>query len=192
MRRGKTNRYKARRLAISDSIRRVVESPHHGVEVGVWKGDTAEYLLDTFSGLHLTLVDGWTRGCLPFSYRRIAKHCIAKDDEDYDAVYQGVVARFGTRSHRILRMSSLEACSRIYAGSLDFAFIDAGHDFSSVLMDCVAWWRNIRAGGVLVGDDYATRNDRLGVACVHGAVDFFAEKVGAQVVSKDRIWSIVK
>ena len=38
--------------------------------------------------------------------------------------------------------------------SVDFAFVDAGHDFHSVLSDLASWWPRIKPGGVLAGDDY--------------------------------------
>jgi predicted O-methyltransferase YrrM len=41
-------------------------------------------------------------------------------------------------------------------GSVDFAFIDAGHDYQSVLSDLAAWWPRIRPGGALAGHDYSS------------------------------------
>lgn len=39
-------------------------------------------------------------------------------------------------------------------GSVDFVFIDAGHDFQNVLSDLAVWWPRIKPGGVLAGHDY--------------------------------------
>jgi hypothetical protein len=45
--------------------------------------------------------------------------------------------------------------ARLFApASVDFVFIDAGHDYQSVLSDLAAWWPRVKPGGVLAGHDY--------------------------------------
>ncbi|HEV7223844.1 MAG TPA: class I SAM-dependent methyltransferase [Pirellulales bacterium] len=39
---------------------------------------------------------------------------------------------------------------------LDFAFIDAAHDYQSVLADRQAWWPKIKKGGILAGHDFSS------------------------------------
>ncbi len=50
--------------------------------------------------------------------------------------------------------SSLEASRLFAAGSLDFVFLDAAHDYASVRDDIAAWWPKIAPGGMLAGHDY--------------------------------------
>lgn len=54
-------------------------------------------------------------------------------------------------------------------GSLDCVFIDGAHDFYNVYMDLNFWWKKLRIGGQLLGDDYCMED-------VKKAVDtFFSE-----------------
>ncbi len=54
----------------------------------------------------------------------------------------------------VLQMSSTDAAQRFDPGSVDFVLLDAAHDFDSVKTDLVNWYPKLRAGGVLVCDDY--------------------------------------
>ena len=38
--------------------------------------------------------------------------------------------------------------------SVDFIWVDAGHEYDEVLADIKAWWPKLRVGGVMGGDDY--------------------------------------
>ena len=53
-------------------------------------------------------------------------------------------------------------------GTLDCVFIDANHEYQYVLDDLNFWWRKIRNGGQMLGDDYYM-ND------VKNAVDTFSK-----------------
>ena len=53
-------------------------------------------------------------------------------------------------------------------GTLDCVFIDANHEYQHVLNDLNFWWRKIRSGGQMLGDDYYM-ND------VKNAVDTFSQ-----------------
>ena len=54
-----------------------------------------------------------------------------------------------------LHLCSSLAASRIVPDkSLDFVFIDAAHDYESVLTDLELWFPKIRDGGIIAGHDY--------------------------------------
>lgn len=53
-----------------------------------------------------------------------------------------------------LRMTSLDASLQFEDKSLDFVFIDAAHDYASVLLDIDAWMPKVKPGGILAGHDY--------------------------------------
>jgi hypothetical protein len=54
-----------------------------------------------------------------------------------------------------LYLCSSLAASRIFPDkSLDFVFIDAAHDYESVLTDLELWFPKIRDGGIIAGHDY--------------------------------------
>jgi hypothetical protein len=53
-----------------------------------------------------------------------------------------------------IRMSSNEA-SKLYENeSLDFVFIDAGHDYEDVIDDIRCWLPKVKIGGILSGHDF--------------------------------------
>jgi hypothetical protein len=52
--------------------------------------------------------------------------------------------------------------------ALDCVFVDANHEYKNVLDDLIFWWKKIRIGGQMLGDDY-------GMSDVNKAVDEFAK-----------------
>jgi hypothetical protein len=50
--------------------------------------------------------------------------------------------------------TSLEASKFWWAKDLAFVYLDARHDYASVMADLNAWYPTIRPGGVLAGHDY--------------------------------------
>lgn len=55
--------------------------------------------------------------------------------------------------------------------SLDCIFIDGDHTYDAVLADLTFWWKKLRVGGQILGDDYSMES-------VSNAVNVFAEQNG--------------
>lgn len=51
----------------------------------------------------------------------------------------------------ILRLTSEQAAILFVDDSLDFCYIDAQHDFLSVMQDITRWWPKVRSGGIIAG-----------------------------------------
>ncbi len=51
-------------------------------------------------------------------------------------------------------MTGAEASDAIPHHALDFVYLDARHDYASVLEDLGQWSEKVRPGGVLSGHDY--------------------------------------
>ena len=49
---------------------------------------------------------------------------------------------------------SWEAAKLYSDNSLDFVFIDAGHEYDSVIKDIKSWYPKVKTGGVIAGHDY--------------------------------------
>jgi hypothetical protein len=79
---------------------------------------------------------------------------------------------FYANRYTLFRKESLSVTNdEIEDGSLDAVFIDADHSYEAVSQDLPFWWKKLRIGGWLLGDDYAS--------CWPGttqAVDEFAKK----------------
>jgi predicted O-methyltransferase YrrM len=54
----------------------------------------------------------------------------------------------------IVKGISWEIASNYQDDSLDFVFIDAGHDYDSVTKDITNWYPKIKNGGIIAGHDY--------------------------------------
>ncbi|HUE96342.1 MAG TPA: FkbM family methyltransferase [Longimicrobiaceae bacterium] len=149
-----------------------------GVEVGVKEGEFSAHLLTTWHGSHLISVDPWLSDEAG-AYVDIAN----VSQNQHDHFHQTTVARlqpFGARS-TIWRSTSLDASGRIPRHSLDFVYLDARHDYASVLEDLEAWYDKVRPGGILAGHDYLDGNLTAGVFGVRSAVDEFFGQRGLRV-----------
>lgn len=56
--------------------------------------------------------------------------------------------------YKAIQMSSVAAAELYPDNSVDFAFIDACHDYECVYADINAWYPKIRPGGYIAGHDY--------------------------------------
>src|SRR4051794_7162434 len=101
-----------------------------GAEIGVMKGNFSATLLRDWHGRELLSIDPWLE---------------VPENEGHA---RAVLAQFGARS-RILVMTSEAAAAQVPDASLDFAYVDARHDYASVKADLAAWYPKIRPGGIL-------------------------------------------
>lgn len=195
------------------------------VEVGVFGGTWSEFFLAFSTSVdgrleaeveaevvEYTMIDMWIR-----------KEGTELGDGGLDSnLYQAKrmqeavtkLERFWPRVRFVQQRS--KAASRLFDDlSLDFVFVDAGHDECSVAEDLEVWWPKLRSGGLLAGDDYADaetvkemygehqdwslcENGTVRPGAVLGAVDAFAQERGLQVsvfriaVSLSPQWLIFK
>jgi FkbM family methyltransferase len=158
-----------------------------GVEVGVKEGEYSEHLLRSWQGCHLISVDPWQEDA-PDAYLDIANVPQQVHESFYDATVRRLTP-FGARS-TIWRTTSTEAARVVPHHSLDFVYLDARHDFESVLEDLGAWFDKVRPGGILAGHDYLDGNFPAGVFGVRSAVDaFFAARgIAVSATMMDEPW----
>jgi len=112
-------------------------APVHGVEVGVYAGQSAAYLAVELSNLgvpaRLDLVDTFDGGVLTvLDALEPVKHVIGQ-------------AHVGC---------SWEMVRHYADASLDWVFIDADHAYESVRKDIDAWLPKVRTGGIIAGHDF--------------------------------------
>jgi Methyltransferase domain len=145
-----------------------------GVEVGVKRGLFSEVILRAWRGRKLISVDPWQEAPSD-EYVDIAN----VPQEKHDSFYEETVQRLQQFEERsvIWRMTSVEAAARIEPRTLDFVYLDARHDYESVMEDLEHWYDKIRAGGVFSGHDYFDGLRPAGLFGVKSAVDeFFAAR----------------
>lgn len=118
------------------------------VEVGSFKGRSSHALLmGALKGKEgtVTCVDTWLGSTDP----KDATYTIAKQEDLYAAFMKNVGF---IRGLKVNRKSSVEAAKDYEDNSIDFVFIDAGHDFTSVTDDILSW--SPKCKKILAGHDY--------------------------------------
>ena len=145
------------------------DAPIVGVELGVYKAETSEKLLEALPMLTLYMVDRWKkysdkeRKAIAESEKKVKdgiKGTIPKSSQDkLDKIKKLAHERvkvYGDRA-KIVISDTVEAAS-IIEGLVDFVFIDAGHDYESVCRDIEAWKDKVKPGGWILGHDYDERH----------------------------------
>lgn len=116
-----------------------------GAEIGVQAGLYSEKLCQKNPQLKLHCVDSWD-----VKEYRAGKVGAPKQER----FYQQTIERLKPFNCNIIKKSSIEASLDFADDSLDFVYIDAGHQFDYVMEDIIAWGRKVKKGGVISGHDY--------------------------------------
>jgi len=160
----------------------------YGAEIGVFDGSTSEALLREFHDLRLWMVDSWK----PYDGSDSLGNLTVADMERIRGQAEWWTSYAANRRH-LLRLESCTAARYFPEGSLDFAFVDANHQYDSVATDIRAWWGAVRPGGLLCGHDYGVYGDATGAWGVKRAVNEFAARLSRTVrLGRDGMWSIVR
>jgi FkbM family methyltransferase len=139
----------------------------HFVEIGAWLGKSTSYMAVEIANSHKNIkfdvIDTW-EGSKNF----VDEDYYKTDRDPYDIFMDNVssVKRFINP----IRGRSDEVYKNYEDKSLDFVFIDAGHDYQSVITDIKNWYPKVKDNGIIAGHDY------IGYTDVKKAVDeFFGE-----------------
>ena len=158
-----------------------------GAEIGVQRGDFSAEMLTTRLG-KLHLVDCWRpTGATSADPANI-------DEGGHEENYRFTLARFVREiaEGRVVvhRATSLVAAKRFADASLGFAYLDAAHDYESVLADLIHWAPKIEKGGALCGHDYTSSSAarRMGFAVIEAVSDFCEACPWELVAITDEEW----
>lgn len=122
-----------------------------GVEIGVYQGDNAVYILSTLSIKKLFLVD-------PYLEYNEYKDNIGWDQttqRDFEKYFKTATMKLEPFKDKIefIRRKSEDA-SDIIPDELDFVYIDGNHDYEYVKSDCETYYPKLKHGGIMGGDNY--------------------------------------
>jgi hypothetical protein len=127
-------------------------------EIGTWRGDFAATILDSRRPRRLYLVDPWEYRTEAGYERAIYGGRKANGQQLMDATYERVLARFRAPIDGgqvvVQRSRSLDAAAAFDDESLDWVYIDADHSYEGVKNDLDAYFRTVKPGGFIAGDDY--------------------------------------
>lgn len=141
-----------------------------GVEIGVWKGDTADLFLSR--GIkHLHLVDPWCVGAYKATaefggftnYLARYQKLVGSDDPRafqnyYDGVANTVARRFKHSPVTIHRQTSREFFAEHIPGppQFDWVYLDGSHAYAEVMNDLICAGQVSK--GPIYGDDYGNKS----------------------------------
>lgn len=125
-------------------------SGSHFVEVGAWKGMSACFMaveiINSRKDIKFDCVDTW-------EYVETSEEIQKEQFENLFDIFQKNIEPVKNNIN-IIKSISWDAASKYKDKSLDFVFIDAGHDYESVKKDLNAWYPKVKDGGVIAGHDY--------------------------------------
>lgn len=127
-------------------------------EVGIGYGTHAKFILKNNTNIeHLYLID-------PMKYYLndgFAEDIISKEPEipgnNFNELYDLINLELNNWKEKYtwFRTESLSVTNdQIKDGSLDCIFIDGDHSYEAVIKDLSFWWKKLKFGGQLLGDDY--------------------------------------
>jgi hypothetical protein len=117
-----------------------------GCEVGVLRGEFSKHLLSNWNCKKLYLVDCWEDH--PSDYdEHFHNH-----DDNFISMKNNLID-FGNRIE-ICKGFSDKVVDQFPDEFFDFVYIDANHSYEGCKKDIESYWRTLKAGGILMGDDY--------------------------------------
>jgi hypothetical protein len=137
----------------SDRVNAASEGAHF-VELGTWKGKSASYMAveiaNSGKNIKFDCVDIWNGAGVPGEYENDAS---VKNQTLYEEFTKNMEPAAGY--YTPVRAWTVEAADLYAPESLDFVFVDAGHDYDSVKADLHAWLPKVKPGGWIGGHDYS-------------------------------------
>ncbi len=149
-----------------------------GAEIGVYKGDNAEFILRVLEPTMLYLIDPWNNFLDTDSNEVIGyTHYIETQER---------LKLYGNK--RLIKNTSVEASKLFSNDELDFVYIDGNHHYEAVKEDLNLWYAKIKKGSILAGHDYHKTMEGVVLA-----VNEFCEKNKLQLMHAETDWwTIVK
>lgn len=140
-------------------------------EIGVWKGDFSQLILDTRRPREFHLVDPWNFS--PHFPKRWYGGGIAHSQADMDDIWKAVVQRFAAfPSVQVHKRKSTEIAKEFTDRYFDWIYIDGDHSCQAVLDDLVCWYPKVKPGGYILLDYYNWK-DESGQYSVRKAIHEF-------------------
>lgn len=181
---GQRAAHHTRKLAQIMSEHFGLDAQMNGLEIGVEKGHTSMHLLRLFPNLTLTLVDAWQAGLGTSDW--------SQDEADNNLISTLLHIRPHRDRTKILWMDSRLAAKN-NGSSFDWIYCDGDHTYEGHRSDLLSWFYWLSDGGLWVGDDYNSRNEREGKGWgVKRAADEYAAEHGLEIHKERNLYWIYK
>ena len=137
-------------------------------EVGVYKGDFSQIVLDTCAPSRYYLIDNWkldikehnpfeesTENFSAFAGRVHWEHYGDDPNAHQEQNFQCVTKRFADAPNvQIIRERSTDGIQSLPDAHLDVIYIDANHQYEYALRDMMHASRKLKSGGIMLMDDF--------------------------------------
>ncbi len=148
-------------------------------EIGVWKGHTTEHIIKTLPIKRIYAIDSWA----PWSSSEHNEEIIQTAMKEA----KKKLSKYGNKVI-IIKKYSKDAVKDIKE-KLDFVYIDGDHDYEFVKDDIEQYYKLLKKGGVLSGDDIENRRLPNGV---FKALSEFSVKNKLDVKIEGNNWWLIK
>ncbi len=149
-------------------------------EIGVRTGDNADRILRLSNPQKLYLIDSWDF----FKSEKLTDPKELSQIYNLEEWYRRVVDKYkNNKNVEIIRELSVIASKQFEDNYFDWVYIDAAHDYESVMEDIESWWTKVKQNGYLCGHDYEDPSTKTGNG-VKLAVDEFCEKNNLELYYK--------
>jgi hypothetical protein len=151
-----TDRHLRNLRGFTDRVELIRSFPTGGcaAEIGVADGRFSVQILQHASPERLYLIDYWRSGRRAHGYFPGFHKRGQTARGDYEVVQQSFAEEISAGHVHLLRGCSWEQLALIPDGSLNWVYLDAAHDFDSVVRDLNAVRPKLRPGGIVAGHDW--------------------------------------
>lgn len=178
-------------FADADVVRWILEQvrPADVLEIGSWKGHSANFMADICRELDLAprilCLDTFLGSAEHWAYPEHLATLHRRNGRAtlLERFLANTIARGNTALLHPFPIDSANGASVLshYGYRADLIYVDGGHGYANVRADLEAFWPLIGESGLMFGDDYGWRGVRR---AVHDSADAF----GVEVVQAGRKW----
>lgn len=156
------------------------------VELGSWLGASTRFILDTASNATVIAVDHWLGS---------AEHAqIPIYQSRLDHLYETFLVNCWKYKDRLipLRNNTIDGLREIYNAGLnpDLVYVDASHDYESVLQDLETIYRYFPST-MITGDDWNWNYQNSNFPTRRAVIEF-AKRHQFKITAENKFWVIVK
>lgn len=145
--------------------------PRQVIEVGTWKGASAIHMAALakeigIDGFELCCVDTWLGSAEHWEDHAGSNHFDSLNlSNGYPTLYYTFLRNVVESGHQDVIVpfpASSSAAARFFIRKgvqVDAVYLDAGHEYEEVVNDIKLYWKVLRRGGVMFGDDFTAYFD---------------------------------
>lgn len=162
------------------------EFPVNGkiAELGVFKGDFSQQIIDICKPKHLVLIDAW------FMFSTIMSGDENGNNIEYhiaETLYEKVVERFESNKSVEIYREFTSVIKTFEDNYFDAVYIDADHSYEAVKRDLENAYDKVKNGGIIAGHDYELNMEKTQNTFPFGvkqAVDEFCQDYKLSISAK--------